>query len=69
MKGRLELDFIQNDNCLKGCNRADRKEISENDLCSGTNSCFDNLPIRCVENGQHKRFIIWYNISVSFQMG
>jgi len=48
MKGRLELDYTQNVNCHKGCNKINRKEITENDLCTATDSSLDNLPIRCV---------------------
>lgn len=48
MKDRLDLNYIQNKDCHKGCNKSDRKEITENDLCTGTNSSFDYLPIRCV---------------------
>lgn len=48
MKDRLDLNYIQNKECKQGCNKYDRKEITENDLCSGTNSALDNLPIRCV---------------------
>jgi three-Cys-motif partner protein len=48
MKGRLDLCFIHNDRCQKGCNSNNRKGFIENDLCSETNSVLDNLPIRCV---------------------
>lgn len=48
MKKRLELDYVQNPNCKKGCNKFARLEITENDLCIETNSIVDNLPIRCV---------------------
>lgn len=48
MKDRLDLNYVQNKECKQGCNKYDRKEITENDLCNGTNSTFDNLPIRCV---------------------
>lgn len=48
MKGRLDLNYILNKECQKGCNKYDRKEITENDLCTSTNSSFDDLPIRCV---------------------
>jgi len=48
MKARLDLNYIQNKDCQKGCNKLDRQEITENDLCTGTNSTMDDLPIRCV---------------------
>ena len=48
MKNRLDLNYIQNNKCQKGCNKYERKEITENDLCVGTISSQDNLPIRCV---------------------
>ena len=48
MKSRLDLNYIQNKECKKGCNKNDRVEITENDLCTGINSAIDKLPIRCV---------------------
>lgn len=48
MKARIDLNYIQNNNCQKGCNKLERKEITENDLCVETNSSLDGLPIRCV---------------------
>lgn len=48
MKGRLDLNYTQNNDCKRGCNKIDRKETTENDLCSEANSALDNLPIRCV---------------------
>lgn len=50
MKYRLDLNYVLNKECKQRCNKLDRKEIAENDLCGGTNSTFDGLPIRCVGN-------------------
>lgn len=48
MKKRLDLNKVHNPNCKLGCTREKRKTISENDLCTETNSVIDGLPIRCV---------------------
>ena len=48
MNDRLDLNFIQNKSCQKGCNKSVRKEITENDLCTDTSSALDHLPVRCV---------------------
>ena len=48
MIGRIDLNFIQNQNCKKGCNKITRGEIIENELCTTTLSTLDSLPIRCV---------------------
>ena len=45
---RIELKNIQNNNCLKNCNKDDRKETTEDDLCVETFSVNDKLPVRCV---------------------
>jgi len=42
------LKIVNNPNCLKGCNKEERLEIAENDLCQGTASVDDQLPTRCV---------------------
>ena len=42
------LKIVPNPFCLKGCNKEDRGEITENDLCLEALSVVDQLPIRCV---------------------
>lgn len=42
------LKIISNPNCIKGCNKQERGEITENDLCIEALSVVDQLPIRCV---------------------
>jgi len=48
MKYRINVNEIHNPNCIKGCNKVARKEITENDICKDVNSIVDGLPIRCV---------------------
>lgn len=45
------LNVIPNPACSKGCNKATRAEIAENDICSQVKSVIDSLPVRCV--GEH----------------
>ena len=42
------LKIIPNPFCLKGCNKEERGENTENDLCLEALSVDDRLPIRCV---------------------
>jgi len=45
------LNIAPNPACNKGCNKATRAEIAENDICSQVESVIDQLSIRCV--GDH----------------
>jgi len=45
---RLDLNEYPNAGCKKKCNKQDRIETTENDLCKGVNSVLDDLPVRCV---------------------
>jgi three-Cys-motif partner protein len=45
---RLDLKEVPNAGCKTGCNKQDRIESTENDLCKSVNSVIDNLPVRCV---------------------
>jgi len=45
------LNIVPNPACNKGCNKATRAEIAENDICSQVDSAIDNLSVRCV--GEH----------------
>jgi three-Cys-motif partner protein len=47
MKNRLDLGYVKNPNCKQGCNKSDRLELTENELCTETISVVDSLPIRC----------------------
>lgn len=48
MQIRIKLNEINNPACKKGCNKDERREITENDLCSDVFSEIDGLPVRCV---------------------
>jgi three-Cys-motif partner protein len=45
---RINLNEIPNAGCKTKCNKHDRIESTENDLCKGVTSAIDDLPIRCV---------------------
>lgn len=45
---RLNLNEYSNIGCKTKCNKQDRIESTENDLCKGVNSILDDLPVRCV---------------------
>jgi hypothetical protein len=47
MNYRIELHEIENRACEK-CTADDRKERTENHLCTMVNSVADGLPVRCV---------------------
>ena len=47
-KSRIDVRSIPNENCKTGCNKNERKDITEDDLCTGTVSVVDGLPVRCV---------------------
>lgn len=42
------LNITPNAGCQTKCNKGARKEITDNDLCTGVPSVIDGLPIRCV---------------------
>lgn len=45
---RLDLEERNNSGCKTRCNKQERFETTESDLCIETNSVIDGLPIRCV---------------------
>ena len=45
---RIDLNERINHGCRKKCNKQERSETTENDLCMETDSILDDLPIRCV---------------------
>jgi three-Cys-motif partner protein len=45
---RIDLEEIPNTDCKTKCNKQERTETTENDLCKEVNSVVDNLPVRCV---------------------
>lgn len=45
---RTDIKAQPNPSCLKRCNKDKRREITSEDLCQGTNSVVDQLPVRCV---------------------
>lgn len=45
---RINLDEILNIGCKTKCNKQERTETTENDLCKEVKSVVDNLPVRCV---------------------
>lgn len=48
MPNRYQCNYVNNPQCIGGCNRDDRHKIAEADVCSITSSIIDGLPIRCV---------------------
>jgi three-Cys-motif partner protein len=59
MNERMQLNEIQNYLCKKGCNREDRQEVAENDICIDVESIIDQLPVRCVgEWGIEKIYLL-----------
>ena len=59
MNKRIQLNEIQNYLCKKGCNREDRQEVAENDICTEVKSVIDQLPVRCVgEWGIEKIYLL-----------
>ena len=48
MNSILNLNYIKNEGCKRGCSKSERSLITENDLCTDANSVYHNLPIRCV---------------------
>lgn len=45
---RIDLEELPNISCKTKCNKQERMETTENDLCKEANSVVDNLPVRCV---------------------
>jgi three-Cys-motif partner protein len=45
---RIDLEEIFNASCKRKCNKLERIETTENDLCKDVFSVVDNLPVRCV---------------------
>lgn len=45
---RIDLEELPNTACKTGCNKQERAETTENDLCTEVNSTVDELPVRCV---------------------
>ncbi len=45
---RIDLEELPNTGCKTGCNKQERAETTENDICREVNSLVDNLPVRCV---------------------
>jgi len=45
---KLNLNEVNNKNCIKNCNKDDRRIFTDNGLCAITNSVIDTLPVRCV---------------------
>lgn len=45
---RIDLDECSNNECRTKCNKQERRDTTENDLCIQVNSIVDGLPVRCV---------------------
>jgi three-Cys-motif partner protein len=45
---RIDLDECPNTSCKTKCNKKERVDITENNLCKEATSVVDNMPIRCV---------------------
>lgn len=45
---RIDLEERPNIGCKTKCNKQERAETTENDLCKEVGSVIDNLPVRCV---------------------
>lgn len=59
MTVRIDLNYAQNSDCKRKCNREERKKVTENDLCIEATSIIDDLPIRCVgEWGMQKIYLL-----------
>ena len=59
MTVRIDLNYALNPDCKKKCNKEQRREMTENDLCIEVNSVIDGLPIRCVgEWGMQKNYLL-----------
>lgn len=51
----LNLREVQNSMCIGNCNTKDRKDNTEEDLCTVAQSVLDGLPIRCVGSWAYKK--------------
>ena len=59
MATRYQCDFINNPQCKGRCNKEERQDIAESDLCGIVRSVSDGLPIRCVgEWAQQKIYLL-----------
>lgn len=53
----IDLRETKNSNCLKVCNKEDKKEITEDTLCTLVKGTQDNLPVRCVGEWAKEKII------------
>lgn len=59
MATRYQCNFINNPQCKGRCNKEERQDVAESDLCSIVRSVNDGLPIRCVgEWAQQKIYLL-----------
>ena len=59
MSIRYQCNFINNPQCKGRCNREERQDVAESDLCNIVRSVNDGLPIRCVgEWAQQKIYLL-----------
>jgi len=66
---RINLNSVQNANCLKKCNKEARKNQTENDLCKGVKAVHDDLPIRCVGMWAEQKIYLLYQYFGIFTKG
>lgn len=66
---RIDLHSHRNESCVTGCNKELRKKVSENDLCSLTNSVVDSLSVRCVGEWAEQKIYLLYQYFGIFAQG
>jgi len=63
------LKITSNPNCKKGCNKEERGENTENDLCLEAFSVVDQLPIRCVGDWAIRKIFLLVQYFGIFSIG
>lgn len=68
-KARFDLNRCHNEGCKGNCNKETRKIVSENDLCTITQSVKDKQPIRCVGTWAEQKIYLLYQYFGIFTQG
>lgn len=68
-KTRIDLSSVPNENCKRNCNKNERKDLTEDDLCTGTVSVIDGLPVRCVGSWAIQKIYHLYQYFGIFTIG
>ncbi len=66
---RLDLNELPNNGCKTKCNKIERLESTENDLCKEVDSVIDNLPVRCVGQWAVQKIYLLYQYFGIFTKG